>query len=471
MLAAVLIPLIGAFLLPFIGKQSAKLRNVTALGMILASLALSFAMVPAVYVNEPIQWRLALPGSFDIGFLADGMALFLALITSFLGVVVIFYSWGYADGYANQNAYYRMAVLFTGSMLGLIYSANLLYLYLFWEITGICCWRLFSLNHGRQFILKADKAFLAMTVGALLLLLGFLRIYADTGTFSLLKMGGSEVSGTAISLILSGIFLKFASLPLMTCIPEEKVGASPVTAMLYAAVFVQMGVYVFARVFLVNLGLPEFWQNVLAVVSVILTFLAGGAALASNDMKRAICYAALSQLGFILMGLSCVNGVAITGALLYIGMLGLATAGLFLCTGIVEHSVNTKDLRKMGGLWRNLPVTAMAFLLCALSIMGVPPLGGFWANYMVIAGAVNTGNLWLALIFIIASLLTVIYLCRLYATIFMGPAHYMDNKEGTWEMVLSGLLLAGLSVAAGIFIQGPSDLIQVILYTMEGVGI
>jgi len=471
LLAAIFVPIIGSFLLPCIGKRSPKMRNMMALALMLVSLVFSSTMVPAVSVNAPFQWKLALPWGFDLGFLADGLALFMAITTSFLGCVVVFYSWGYMDNCAGQDEYYMMVALFFGAILGLIYSTSLLYLYLFWEVAGLCCWRLFRLKQGKQFVLEADRAVLAVMIGALLLLWGFLQIYATSGTFSLVDMSRYEVSGMTVSLILGGIFLKFAALPLSTCVPEEKESFFPVTALLHAAVFVQMGVYVFARIFLVNIGLPELWKGLLPGISIILTLLAGGAALASNNMKRAIAYAALSQMGFILMGLSCANGVAVTGALLYIGMLSLATAGLFLCTGIVEHSIHTNDLRKMGGLWRNLPMAATAFLLCAFSIMGVPPLGGFWANYMVIAGAANTGNLWLALIFIVASLLTVIYLCRLFAAVFMGPAHYVDNKEGTWEMVLAGLLLAGLSIAAGVFIQGPSDLIQVILDTMEGVGI
>ena len=151
---------------------------------------------------------------------------------------------------------------------------------------------------------------------------------------------------------------------------------------------------------------------------------------------------------------------------MYILMHSLAKGGLFLCAGIVEHNTHTKDIREMGGLAKRLPVTAVAFALCAFSVAGIPPFGGFFAKYLVIAGAYETGYPWLAGVFVIGAVMTVIYLVRVYTKVFFGELTHLDIKEGSWEMVVSVSLLGAISLVAGIFINVPSSLINMAVDSM-----
>jgi formate hydrogenlyase subunit 3/multisubunit Na+/H+ antiporter MnhD subunit len=155
--------------------------------------------------------------------------------------------------------------------------------------------------------------------------------------------------------------------------------------------------------------------------------------------------------------------MAIGGGILYILMHGLAKGGLFLCAGIVEHRTHQKDITKLGGLIKTMPVTAVSFALCAFSVMGIPPFGGFFSKYLVIAGALSSGQLAVSFTFIFGAFLTILYLFRVFTMVFMGEPRdpsITPVREGSSGMVVSVAALAALSLAAGLFIQYPSDIVQ-----------
>ncbi len=180
-LCAVIIPLAGAFLLPLAGILSARLRNFLALALVVASLAASIALVPGALEGRSASFLVAGPLGLSFHLEADALAVFMALVSSLVGAIIILFSFDYISHYQNQNEYYLMAVLFLGAMMGLIFSANLIFLYVFWEITGIASWRLIGFYRGKTDVLRADKAFLVTAFGALVMLLGILAVYGQTG--------------------------------------------------------------------------------------------------------------------------------------------------------------------------------------------------------------------------------------------------------------------------------------------------
>lgn len=465
--AIVFIPLAGSFILPLMGRASIRLRNYLALALVLASFILSIIAL-GILVNG--QGQLLFLAQFDVmtlkmsfGLFGDGLAIFMAMISSLLGAVIIVYSFGYMSHYENQNEYYLMVVLFIGSMMGIVLSTNLIFLYIFWEISAICCWRLIGFFRKEQYVFRANKAFLITVSGALVMLLGFILIYQQTGTFELTMMKGSSVSSTAVFLILFGILSKSATLPFHTWLPDAGIAPSPVTSLLHAAVLVKIGVYVFARLFIINFNMDEMWHIIVPVIAAVSALVSAGAALVENDIKRIIAYSTISQIGFIFLGLSVGSTLAAAGGLLYILMHSLAKGGLFLCAGIVEQNTHTKDIRQMGGLITTMPVTAICFIACAFSVMGIPPSGGFFSKYMVIGGAVDAGYPWIALVFIIGAVLTVLYLLRIFGKVFLGNPKGTLVKEGSSSMLISIIILAFLSIAGGILIYYPSTLVQAVI--------
>ena len=466
LLLCILTPLIGAFALPFLGKISYGLRNIASLVFVLVSLISAAFMLPSALSGAPLQLTVALPLGFSFGFYADSLAVFMALTSSLVSTIVVFYSFGYIEEYPNQNEYYMMISLFIGSMMGLVFSTNLIFIYCFWEISAVCCWRLIGFYRKNDDVIRADKAFLVTAGGALIMLIGFIAIYIQGGTFDLMELQGRGLANWVMILILFGILSKSATLPFHVWLPDAGVAPSPVTALLHAAVLVKIGVYVYARLFLVNFYLDAVWSVIIPIIAAVSAIVSAGAAIRENNIKRIIAYSTISQLGFIFLGLSCGNMIGAAGGLLYILMHSMAKGGLFLCAGIIEHNTKTKDIREMGGLAKKLPITCIAFIMCAFSVMGIPPFGGFFAKYMVINGAVQTGYPWIAGVFIIGAVLTVIYLVRVFIKVFFGELTHPDLKEGSWEMVVSVSLLALLSLLAGIFINIPSQLTTIIVESL-----
>ncbi len=460
---AVFVPIVGAFLLPLVGTVSKGARNVSALALVGFSLLCSCGLISPVLSGETVAISIPFLGGNNL-FLGDSLAVFMAIVSSLVGAVIVLYSMGYISHYENQNEYYVIVVLFLGSMMGIVYSANLILIYLFWEITAFACWRLIGFFREKTCIVRADKAFLVTGFGAFVMLMGFALVYSQYGSFDLQTIKSASathpVANLAVLLILFGILSKSATLPLHTWLPDAGVAPTPVTALLHAAVLVKIGVYVYARLFIASFSIDPVWETVVPTIAGISSLVAGGAALIETDMKRIIAYSTVSQLGFILLGLSIGNDIGVAGGLLYILMHSIAKGGLFLCAGVVEQKLHVKDITKLGGLIRTMPVTAVSFLLCAFSVMGIPPFGGFFSKYMVISGAIRSGQPLISIIFILGAFLTMIYLFRLFFMIFLGEAKTEPVAEGAPVMVGSVALLALLSIAGGILIQYPSAYVQ-----------
>ena len=318
--------------------------------------------------------------------------------------------------------------------------------------------------------MRADKAFLVTAFGALVMLVGILAAWGQTGTFDLAAMKGTVLPWTVAALLLIGMLSKSATLPFHTWLPDAGVAPSPVTALLHAAVLVKIGVYVFARLFLSTFVLDEHMRLAVIIIAAASALVSAGAALVETDIKRIVAYSTVSQIAFIFLGLASGSALGVIGALLYILMHGIAKAGLFLSAGIIEQNQHTKDIRNMGGLIRTMPVTAVAFLLCAFSVMGIPPLGGFFSKYMVISSAMSAGQIALAVVFMAGAVMTILYLFRLFSRVFLGEARgSAPAAEKSPLMVACVVTLAVLSLAGGLAVGWPAALAKAAILQMPGV--
>ncbi len=273
-------------------------------------------------------------------------------------------------------------------------------------------------------------------------------------------MRGISIPGTAVLLILFGMFSKSASVPIHTWLPDAGIAPSTVTALLHAAVLVKIGVYAYARIFCYTFQLPAGWYQAMPVIAVISSLVAAGAATVENDLKRILAYSTVSQIGYIFLGFSVTNSIGITGALLFLLMHGLAKAGLFLCAGIVEHNTHKRDIRELGGLAKTMPITAITFVICAFSVIGIPPFGGFWSKFMVIAGTIKANQIWITALALFTAVLTLFYLFRLFHAVFLGEQK-LAIAEKTPSMLFVVIVLAVLSLLAGIFINYPMQIANI----------
>jgi proton-translocating NADH-quinone oxidoreductase chain N len=473
-LSAVLVPTLGSLLLPLGARVSEQFRNLLAALMVGMAFACSVALIPGALAGQTVT----APLFAGLVLRADALAVFVASVSSFISLVIVIYSFDYISHYEYRNEYYLMVVMFLGSMMGLVYAGNLIPLFVFWELTAITSWRLIGFFRDPEYVLKADKAFLMTGFGALLMLLGFVALYQQTGSFDLLvikeRLQDDPVSDVAMVLILFGILSKSATLPFHSWLPDAGVAPSPVTALLHAAVLVKIGVYAFARLFVATMGYSEFGHTLVLVIVAASALVSASAALTDTNMKRIIAYSTVSQIAFIFLGLAAGTEYGVAGALLYILMHGLAKGGLFLCAGIVEQKTHKKDITQMGGLIKTMPVTAISFLLCALSVMGTPPFGGFFSKLMVMTGALQAGHMAITLVFLFGAFMTIIYLFRIFNLMFMGEPRFATPegglpKEGSRWMVTSVATLAFLSVVGGVAINWPAGLAEFAAQQMLGV--
>lgn len=456
------IPLLGACIIPLLGRINEKLRNYAALTFVVSAFVCASAALTYVLKGAPLFLHFELPLGLSFGFNGDAVAVFMAMTASMVASFIVLYSFGYMKEYENQNEFYMMVCLFIGAMMGLVFSTNLIFIYIFWEISAICCWRLIGFYREDLTTLRANKAFMITVAGALIMLIGFMDIYGQTGTFDLYAMKGASIPSWTVVLVLFGILSKSATFPLHSWLPDAGVAPTPVTSLLHAAVLVKIGVYAYARLFIMTFDIDQAFHIAVPTIAAVSALISAGAALKANDIKRVLAYSTISQLAFILLGLSCGNETGAVGGLIYILMHSIAKAGLFLCAGIVEHNLHTKDITKMGGLYRQMPVTATAFILCAFSIMGIPPFGGFFAKHLVIEGIVSAGNIALGAVFMVGAVMTVMYLVRLFVKVFLGQPSSPGKKEGTPVMLASVAILAVLSFAGGLFINLPLEFASLI---------
>jgi NADH:ubiquinone oxidoreductase subunit 5 (subunit L)/multisubunit Na+/H+ antiporter MnhA subunit len=310
---------------------------------------------------------------------------------------------------------------------------------------------------------------LMMTVfGSFLMLVGLEMIWRETGSLNLSAVHGMTVSNLALFFIFIGILAKSAQVPLQVWLPGAGVAPSPVTALLHAATLVVIGVFAFARIFVGVFHLPLDWQIATSAVAVITILVAGGAALMENNAKRILAYSTLGQLGYAYLGLASMNAIGIAGGLIYLLAHSLAKAGLFLCVGIIEHKTHTRDLRELGGLLRTMPITAITFILCMLTIVGFPPTAGFFGKLMIFMGSLQSGKTLFVIGAILGAILTVIYMLRMFNAVFLGPERWKGTKEGTPVMLAIVILFAALSLLIGFAIQPLANLVTLITSQLIG---
>jgi len=459
-LLTVLVPILGSLTIPLASLVSKTFRSLWSVLLGAVTVVLPMTLIPFAVGGGELVFRQGLVMGLDFILIIDPLSIFMSIVSSSIGFLIIVYSLGYIRREENQNEYYLMVVLFIGSMMGLVYSGNMIFMYLFWEIIAICCWRLIGFFRVKEHVRRADKAFLVTFFGAVVMLLGFILIYNQTGSFDLTAMRGTLISGSAVVLILFGMFSKSATVPLHTWLPDAGVAPTTVTALLHAAVLVKIGVYAYARLFLYAYQIPDVWQQIIPVVVVVSSLIAAGAATVETDFKRVLAYSTVSQIGYIFLGFSMANQAGISGSLLFILMHGLAKAGLFLCAGIVIHATHKSDIREMGGLIKTMPVTAVSFLVCAFSVIGIPPFGGFFSKFLVIMGTLNAGRIWLAATALFTAVLTMFYLLKVFTQVFLGDLKE-PAPERTRSMVAVVAVLAFLSFAAGLLVSYPMKLINV----------
>ena len=399
------------------------------------------------------QW-LKFPGfEFDAGVRIDGLTAVMLLVVTSVSTLVHIYSQGYMDGDPGYGRYYCYLTVFTASMLGLVLASNILQIFVFWELVGLCSFLLIGFwFHKPTAAAAAKKAFLTTRVGDVGFMIGILIIWSRTNphTFDIATIQAVAASGaigsTALTLFALGVFAgaagKSAQVPLHIWLPDAMEGPTPVSALIHAATMVAAGVYLVARFFPVFAASSGALHTV-AWIGAITAIVAATMGIVNPDIKKVLAYSTISQLGYMMLSL---GSGAYIAAIFHLMNHAFFKASLFLGSGSVNHGTNTFDMRRMGGLRRTMPITFVTFVIASLSLSGVPPFSGFYSKDDILHAAWNDNKILFVLGFLVV-FMTAFYMFRVIFLTFFGEfrggvPHHDHWTEG-WELVPAGAVVEG----------------------------
>jgi formate hydrogenlyase subunit 3/multisubunit Na+/H+ antiporter MnhD subunit len=399
--------------------------------------------------------------NFDVNWLqfsGGRLELFLTLVLGLVGLAALLYS--LVKIRAGRIAeYFIFLLLLVASGIGVVYARNLLVIFAFWELAALALWRLVAFYRGEEDLAAANWAWLVNFGSAALMLVGLGLILVERGSLSLDVLRGQSLPFLPATLVLVGILAKSATLPLYIWLPRAyKAAPAPVCALL-SGVAENIGIILFFKLFVLTVRAPDGFMVMVAGLAVVSSLVAGGMALTAGTIRSTLAYSTVSQLGFIFLGLSLTGYYGITAGLLYVAAHAIAKAGLFFAAGLVEDSAGHGELDRLGGVVRSSPVLAVAAGMLVLSIAGVPPFLGFFAKLGVVIATVRY-SLLLGVGAMVAALFTLLYLVRLYSKVFTGAAKTTDMKPVNSFLVGIVLVLALVSLAAGIAYFLPVKLIE-----------
>jgi NADH-quinone oxidoreductase subunit L len=501
----IVLPIIGVLVTPILAKVNCKLRDYGAVFFSLLTAVAGLRLIPYLFdpstlpMESAVVW-LRFPIEVTFGVLVDPLSIILANVVAGISCFIMVYSLGYMKGDRSATRYWMLMNLFIGSMLLLVLANNLLLLFVGWKMVGLCSYGLIGYYyhdeerhwiggpHPTPYCTPSHaglKALITTSAGDVLLLGGILIVFFFSGTLNLLELYRTssewvpEIARFPGIIVLISLLLlagpagKSAQFPFHEWLPEAMAGPTPVSALIHAATMVKSGVYLIARLvpifyyayWVVGCNEASLFFLITALIGGMTAFLAATQALVSLELKKALAYSTVSQIGYMWLGL---GAAGLTPALLVGGF----TAGifhlvshalfkvcLFLCAGSVLHTVHTIYMHEMGGLRKSMPLTWLFMAIAALSLMGIPPLPGFWSKDAVLLSALTTHNYFIIIPAFVTVILTAFYSVRFIGMTFHGTKTGKRGNEkqkgvigdGYPSMWLTCGVLACAIVLVGIF--------------------
>jgi NADH-quinone oxidoreductase subunit L len=473
-------PLAGAVALLLFGSRLRKVAGGLASLLVGASFVTGILVFQDLLSLEERARKVAVhvfdwisAGSFTapVELRVDPLSMVMVLAVTGVGFLIHVYSMDYMHEDPRYPRYFAYLNLFVAAMLTLVLANNFVLMFVGWEGVGLCSYLLIAFWYERKSAADAGKkAFIVTRIGDTAMLIGIFLIFAHFGSVEFDRVldpfaaGAREISppigpgmATAIALLLfAGAVGKSAQLPLHTWLPDAMEGPTPVSALIHAATMVTAGVYLVARTH-VFFEMSDLALGLVAIVGLVTAVYAGLSALAQDDLKRVLAYSTISQLGYMFVAAG-VGAYAV--AIFHLVSHAFFKALLFLAAGNVMHATDGEiDMTKLGGLRKQMPVTAALFALGGAALSGIPLLVGFFSKDQVLAAAYEAGRAGIWIVGLLAAGLTALYITRAYAMTFAGePRHQGHPHEAPalmrWPMVVLGVLtllggVLGASVREG----------------------
>jgi NADH-quinone oxidoreductase subunit L len=463
----VVVPLVSFFAIVLVGKRfPARGAEIgiasTGFVLVMSLLVLWHFVTGGGPSGDTLTWSPVGSFELEIGQYVDGLAAILFVMVGVVSFSVHVYSLGYMRGDRRFTWFYAVLSLFTGSMLNLVIADNLFQLLVGWELVGICSYLL--IGHwweDKENSNAGIKAFITTKTGDVPFLFGIFTLVFATGTAhigtitELAHVGA--VSPTLLTaaavLLFGGAIGKSAQFPLHVWLPDAMAGPTPVSALIHAATMVVAGVYLVGRMFAVFAPSGEAMVLV-ATIGAITMLIAALLAMVQDDIKRVLAYSTVSQLAYMIAGLS-LGEAGYTAGLFHMFTHSFFKALLFLAAGSVIHAAHSNNMSEMGGLRKHMPTTFWTFMIGSAALAGIPPLAGFWSKDEIITLAFREGHYFVWATALLTAVLTAFYMTRAVLLTFFGEYRgHGHPHESPRSMTAPLVVLAGLSVVVG-FVGAP----------------
>jgi len=476
------LPLIASLFVPVIGKYSDKARNyfVVAIAAVTAVLALS--LVPSVWSGNgtATTYTVSWIPQLSAGVYIDPLSVLFACLVAFFALIISIYSIGYMKGEEGLTRYYYLILLFIGSMIGLVISDNMLQMFIFWEMVGLCSYALISFWYKKPESIKAGvKVFIMTRIGDIALLAAIGILYMMFNTFSFQGVIQGIQTGAAAQtlntgllvavafLVLGGAIAKSAQLPLFTWLYSAMEAPTSVSALLHAATMVKAGIYLLSRFILIFAAAPALiialqplWFPTIAWIGVLTAIVGATLALTTTDIKGVLAYSTVSQIGFMMAGL---GAAATSGGLIgdgwFASLFHMVSHAFFeglgfLLAGGIIHAIGTRDMRLMGGLRKAMPISFALMAIMIITTSGLPPFAAFFSKGLIVTSVTDAGYLAQVVILYATMAITFAYVVRMFSLVFMGKESEHLQKQHVHEapkvMLIPAMILAGLCIVWGV---------------------
>jgi multicomponent Na+:H+ antiporter subunit D len=431
-LMAVIVPFVGALVIPLFDKVPNLREAVTLVTAGCLLLAVCCLLAPVLDGARPQVDVMQVAPGLELAFEVEPLGMLFALVASSLWIVNSIYSIGYMRGNAEprQTVFYVCFAVALGSTIGLAFAKNLFTLFLFYEVLTISTYPL--VTHRRdQGAIRAGRIYLLLLLGTSLLLFlpAIIATWVLTGTLDFTPGGilagraGAPLVAALLALYAFGIG-KAALMPLHFWLPAAMVAPTPVSALLHAVAVVKAGVFTIAKVVVYVFGLDTLtktgandWLIFVASASLLTASII---ALSRDNLKARLAYSTVSQLAYVVLGAALATTSSVIGSGMQIAMHAAGKVTLFFCAGAIYTAHHLTEVSQMTGIGRKMPVTMLAFLIGSLSIIGLPPLGGSWSKWELALGALDAGYTIVVGVLMLSSLLSAGYLLPIVARGFFS---------------------------------------------------
>jgi len=441
------------------------------------------SMLPTVLNGIEIVYTVAevIPG-LAIKFRVDALGMLFALVSSSLWIITSAYSIGYMRGLKehSQTRYFCYFAVCLSATIGVAFSANLLTLYLFYEILSLATYPLVT-HHQDPEARKSGRKYLLYIVGGSigLALPAMLISYNLAGTLEFAKQGflpGTASSSLLVVVLIMFIFgfAKAAIMPFHSWLPAAMVAPTPVSALLHAVAVVKVGVFSIVRVltgvFGTDLLVSFDFGGIIITICCVTILLGSLIALSQDGLKRLLAFSTIAQLSYIVLGIGLLSPKGLTGGMLHIAMHAFGKITLFFCAGAIFVATGKKNISEMIGIGRRMPVTMGAFFIAALSITGVPPCGGFWSKWYLLLGSLEADQMAVVVVLLGSSFLNACYFMPIvYKAFFCKPEDALfENKvqEAPAFCVVPLVITAVISV---VFLFFPEPFLKLATMTVSSI--